>query len=617
MTATVQGESWDLSTEYAAIDAPAIDRDLKAIAALLDELEGVNPVMVAALPHAATLTVAEAGEAINAARQAHQLGESLSTLLDNVSTYVHCRLSVDSDDADARVLQGKLLGLRTRAAEAAQVSSQFIQMAVDPVVDAYLDDEAVRAASFSVRHSRERRHENLSLAEETLVTALGQDGIHAWGRMYDQIAGSLQCDVVVDNEVQRLGLAEASAHMQRPQDAVRERAWRGINAAWAENTEACSAAINAIAGWRLELARKRSTTQPVHFLDAPAHMNRIQRTTLDTIMAVARDTRPLAQRAARLMARAYGKARLGPWDNRAPAPQLPGGEESPLPYEQAVDLIAKAYGGVDPTMAEFVRMMATSRWIEGTVGPRKQPGAYCTGFAKSRTPRVYMTYTGSSSDVITLAHELGHAFHSWVMRDLPDSQRSYGMSLAETASTFGETVVRDALLSVASTPQEKLDIVWEEMAALVAFLLNIPTRFEFEKNFYEARAERPLRPDELNAMMADAWRAWYGDALSEPDEMFWANKLHFFISELSFYNFPYLFGYLFSLGVYARRDVLGASFFPRYRELLRDTGRMTAEDLARQHLEADISEPEFWQGTIRLLETRVDVFESLLDEIGV
>src|SRR5262249_21319857 len=237
----------------------------------------------------------------------------------------------------------------------------------------------------------------------------------------------------------------------------------------------------------------------------------------------------------------------------------------------------------------------------GTVSSRKRPGAYCTGFEKSRTPRVYMTYQGSTSDVITLAHELGHAFHSWVMRDLPQSQLSYGMSLAETASTFGEPAVRDALLTRAGSARERFDIMWEEVAAIATFMLNIPTRFAFEKAFYEKRDERPLRAGELEALMSTAWQEWYGDACSEPDPMFWASKLHFYISGLSFYNFPYLFGYLFSMGVYLRRASSGADFYDRYVALLRDTGRMTAEDLARVHLAAALDAPLFWRTTIERL----------------
>jgi oligoendopeptidase F len=336
-------------------------------------------------------------------------------------------------------------------------------------------------------------------------------------------------------------------------------------------------------------------------------------------MDVAAESRPLAQRAARLQARAYRKSGFGPWDLRAPAPRLASaGEakgEGAIDFSDAIELIAGAYGQVHPSMEEFVRMMVDRRWVEGTVGPRKAPGAYCTRFAKSRTPRVYMTFTGGQSDVITLAHELGHGLHSWLMRDLPESQRSYGMSLAETASTFGETLVRDALLGSSSSTQQKLDIMWEEVSAFTAFLLNIPVRFEFEKRFYEARDERPLRPQEFKEFMRDAWQNWYGDALAEPDPMFWASKLHFYISGLSFYNFPYLFGYLFSSGLYARKDSFGDGFYDSYAALLRDTGRMTAEDLAQQHLQVSLHEPRFWQDTVASLAKRVDAFEALLDDI--
>jgi len=421
---------------------------------------------------------------------------------------------------------------------------------------------------------------------------------------------------VVGNEPQRMGLAQAAGLMQKPDDTLRRNAWSAINSAWTEHEEACAAAINAIAGWRLELCSKRSGEKPVHFLDAPVHMNRITRPTLDSLLAAAEQFRPLAQRAAKLQAVCYGKDALGPWDNRAPAPVLDAADDAPIPFDTAIEIIADAYGQVDPSLGDFVHMMVDQGWIEGTVGGSKRPGAYCTSFRKFRTPRVYITYSGGASDVITLAHELGHAYHGWVMRELPDSQLSYGMSLAETASTFGETLVRDAMLQRADSLQTRLNVIWEDMAALVAFVLNIPTRFEFERRFYEARAERPLQPQELKALMSEAWEHWYGEAISEPDPMFWASKLHFYISELSFYNFPYLFGYLFSLGVYGSRERLGGEFFARYQALLKDTGRMPAEELAQAHLDADLTKPEFWCETLEKLEPRVDEFEAVVQEAG-
>ena len=614
----VQGPRWDLASEYPAPDSAEIEEDLARLTSLLDEVERLNAALVPLLATAGALSVGAAQGGIEAARRVFALSEEAAPLLRDPGVYANCRLSVDSGDEGAQALRGRLQSYRKRFAELAEPLAQFLDRAPDDDVEAWLADEAPAPARFSVEHSRKRRHELLGIEEETLAAALAEDGIHAWGRLYDQLSGTLTCEVMLGNEARTVGLAEASSLMLKPDDALRENAWRAVNGAWEEHAESCAAAINAIAGWRLEMCRRRSRGgRPVHFLDAPVHLNRISRATLDTLLEVAAEAVPLARRAARLQARAYGKERYGPWDQRAPAPvgRDSGDRAAPIAYGEAMDLIAASYGAVAPRMGEFVKMMADRRWIEGTVGERKRPGAYCTGFDKSRTPRVYMTYTGGASDVITLAHELGHAYHSWVMRDLPDCQRRYGMSLAETASTFGEATVRDALLERAGTPADELAIVWEEASALVAFILNIPARFDFEKGLCEARAERPLRPAELNAMMSEAWEKWYGDSLAEPDPFFWASKLHFYISGLSFYNFPYLFGYLFSLGVYARRDGLGDEFYPRYEALLRDTGRMTAEDLAQRHLEVDLTRPGFWRETVAGLESRIDRFEALVGQV--
>jgi oligoendopeptidase F len=610
----IAGPAWDLSTEYAAADAPEIDRDLLALANLLDRIEALIPALVTVLPRATSLGVDEAGPAIAAAQQIYRLAEEATTLLRNPLTFASCLLSVNAQDDGAQALQGRLQKFQKRYGDLLQPSSQFLDLVPDAVVDAYLADPAVAPSAFVVRHARERRHELLSLAEESLVNGLAQDGILAWGRLYDQLSGTTACQVLVGNEQRTLGLAEANGFLMKTEEHQRKAAWQGINAAWNGQAETCAAALNAISGWRLELNRKRSKQKPVHFLDAPVHMNRIRRDTLDALLAATEEARPLARRAAIAMARATGRAALGPWDLRAPAPRF-GGDDRPTPFAEAVQIIADAYGAVDAQMGEFVQMMVDRRWVEGTVSANKRPGAYCTGFAKSRTPRVYMTYQGSDSDIITLAHELGHAFHSWVMRDLPDCQRTYGMSLAETASTFGETTVRDALLARADDDAGRFAILWEEISAIPTFLLNIPARFAFEKSFYERRDERPLRPAELKALMARAWEEWYGEAMSAPDPLFWASKLHFYISGLSFYNFPYLFGYLFSLGVYQRRERAGGEFFPRYVALLRDTGRTGAETLARRHLDADIASSAFWRATIEKLEPRVAAFESLVTRL--
>ncbi len=600
MMEKITGPKWDLTSEYADVTDPVLIQDLERLAIIFRNARILNKQLT--------------NDSVDVAIELFKLAEETELLLNNISTYVDCRTSVNSQDEAAQQLKGELQNHIKQQSQLFTPLSVFEDTAEPNTIVTYLTDSSVAPASFRVQHSRKRRHENLSLREENLVSVLSQDGIHAWGNLYVQISSTLKCDVLLGNEQQQMGIAQASGLLQSPDAKQREAAFRGINAAWDSQAEACSASLNAQAGWRLEMCEQRGRQQPVHILDAPAHHNRITLETLDVLIQVAADYKPLAQRAARLKARAMGKAQLDPWDNRAPAPSLVPLDTPLTSFNSAIDLITDAYGQVDRSMGEFVQMMAARKWIEGTTAPGKRPGAFCTGFAKSNTPRVYMTYHGTPSDVITLAHELGHAYHGWVMRDLPLSQRSYGMSLAETASIFGETLVREVLLSKAQSAQERLNIQWEEMSALITYMLGVTSGYEFEKNFYTARTKRPLRPKELNGLMSDAWRHWYGDALREPNPLFWASTPHFHLSDRSFYNFPYLFGYLFSLGVYAKSSTTGPDFHQRYVALLRDTGRMSVEDIASKHLDVRLDTPDFWSTTIDFLATRVDAFEVLLDE---
>jgi oligoendopeptidase F len=269
---------------------------------------------------------------------------------------------------------------------------------------------------------------------------------------------------------------------------------------------------------------------------------------------------------------------------------------------------------VDAEMAEFVDLMIENGWIDAEPTENRRLGAYCTKFAATRTPLVFMTWGGSRSDLLTLAHELGHAFHNWVMRDMPLCQTRYPMTLAETASIFAENVVRDYLLEQVANREEKLEMLWEELSSCYALMVNIPVRFEFEKRFYEQRNEGELTASQLCELMSETWSEWYGDSMSEPDPYFWASKLHFSISEVSFYNYPYLFGYLFSIGVYAQRESKGEHFYIDYVNLLRDTGSMMAEEVVDKHLGMDLSQADFWQQSIDRVKAKIDEFELLLDQ---
>jgi oligoendopeptidase F len=220
-----------------------------------------------------------------------------------------------------------------------------------------------------------------------------------------------------------------------------------------------------------------------------------------------------------------------------------------------------------------------------------------------------MTYAGTASNVATLAHELGHGYHQHVMNDLPALAQDYAMNVAETASTFAELVVSDAAMKGAASEDERMTLLEDKIQRSVAFYMNIHARFLFETQFYEERSKGLVSVEKLNELMVQAQKQGYNDALAEYHPYFWASKLHFYITEVPFYNFPYTFGYMFSAGIYAEALRQGTGFEDKYVALLRDTGRMTVEELADKHLGVDLRQPEFWQRAMDL--SAEDVHEFL------
>eukprot|EP00741_Cyanophora_paradoxa_P025348 tig00000367_g24467.t1 len=610
--APVGGPAWDISTEYPSIDSAELEADIAGAVACMERIEKeINPRLVAALEKAGEADASTPGApppCRTCARRVSGLRWEATRLLGNVSVYATCEASTDARNAAARALSARVRVLFARFTQALQPAQLFLLRASDAFAAAYLDHEDTAAEGYEVRHRRRLRDRVLSLPEENLAASLAVNGITAWGSLYDQISGSLA--VELEKQGKTVGVAAAAGMLDSTDRGVRQEAWEGIRRAWKTQEEACAAMINAIAGWRLDLYKRRGHTD---FLEVPLHDNRMSRATLDAMFAAVDEARDVGRKALLVQAHALGLTRLAPGGLRGGGggAGAAGAERGGPKYtfDEAVSVVEGSVGAVDPAAGEFVRMMAQRRWIEARAGNAKRPGAYCTQFRKSRTPRVYLSaFSGGDQHLLTLAHELGHGFHNWAMRDMPLSSVSYPLNLAETASIFFETVVADGLAAAAQSPYERFRYGWADAESAGAFLLNIPARFEFERAVYGRRAEGSLTPDDLSALMDQAWGKYYGGALSQMDDSFWMSKLHFYISSVSFYNFPYTFGYLFALGVYAQRERLGAAFPARYAALLRDTGSMDTEELVRRHLEADVSSVDFWRASTAAVRAKVDAF---------
>ncbi|UXI00050.1 M3 family oligoendopeptidase [Photobacterium sp. TY1-4] len=587
--------SWDLSIAYQDLSDPKITQDIQTIKSLITRLEALDPTSLEDL------------------QQAVITDANIAVILSTLSTYANCLASVDAGHDGAKKLAGQADRLYSQAEQAMNPYQQSIIHLDENAFETYLQGEGLEAFRFKLERRRLQRNRMLSVGEEQLLSAMHVDGRNAWGRLYDNLTGSLSVTMqLADGSEETVGLSQAASLLYGPDIQRREPAWRGISQVMTVHQESFAAILNGLSGGRLTEYDKRSHTEQVHFLDPSLHTSRIEKQTLDAMLSVARDNREVGQQAGLAMATLFGTEKLKPWDELASMPALGGGESETYSFDEGIAIIREAFAGVDPEMADFVDWMVENQRIDAAPQPRKRLGAYCTKFADTRSPLVFMTWGGSMSDVLTLAHELGHAFHNWVMRDMPLVRTEYPMTLAETASIFAENIVRDALMAKAKTTQDKLQMLWEEAQAALQLLINTPVRYEFEKAFYEQRQEGELTPLQLRELMAKTWRDWYGEAMDETNDMFWASKLHFSIPGISFYNYPYLFGYLFSKGVYAQRAAKGAQFYSDYKALLRDTGAMTAEAVVQKHLGMDIRQPEFWQQSVDMVQQQVAAFERLV-----
>ncbi|ACY51849.1 Oligoendopeptidase F [Vibrio antiquarius] len=594
--------SWDLSIVYNDLSDPRIQDDIALVEQCIDLLNKQS---------------ADCGN-VEIMQNAILTNEAASRLAGTVANFASCYASVDATNAEAKSLLGKMTRIFSELSQAFSPFDLTLTHADEEFILRVLDHENpdISGQAFSILNSRKLADTRLSNAEEQLLAAMSVDGKSAWGNLYDNLTGSLKVKLkYADGKSEVLGFSQAASILYGSEFERQEAAWRGVQDAMQTHQESFAAILNALAGWRLTENKKRSTKREVHFLEPSLHGSRIQAETLNAMMTVAKDSRAIGQKAGLLMAKVHGLDEMKPWNHLAAMPAL-SGEAKVYDFDEAIDVICEAFETVNPEMSEFVRLMVQNGWIDAAPNASKRLGAYCTKLPATRTPLVFMTWSGSRSDLMTLAHELGHAFHNWVIRDLPLCQTYYPMTLAETASIFAENIVRDHLISKAESVDEKLEMLWEELSSALALMINIPVRYEFEKSFYERRQDGELTADEFCELMSETWKEWYGDVMSEPDPYFWASKLHFSIDSVSFYNYPYLFGFLFSKGIYAQRETKGEAFYTDYINLLRDTGCMMAEDVVEKHLSMDLTQPTFWQQSVELVREKVDEFERLLAQRG-
>jgi oligoendopeptidase F len=536
--------------------------------------------------------------------------EEVAERLGHLSAYLGC---LSADDANDEAVKSDESWISTVEADFSKLRA-CLQSALVALSDAdfaqVLDAPALEGAEYAVNRMREEGHHQMPSDLESLAADLNVNGLHAWGRLYDTLSGKMVFDMTFpDGHTESVPMARRRALMSEPDRRLREASFHAGQKPWLDHADTLAAGLNGIAGTRLNLYQRRGIP---HFLDTPLFDGGMSRASLDAMMQAIQTHIELPRRAIRVAAKLQGTSALHFFDLEAP--QIAAPDEKPLSWDDACATVDRAFTAAYPKLGNYFREMLAKRWIEAQPRAGKRPGAFCTGSPMLREERVYMTWHGTVHDMVTLAHEAGHAWHSCVLRPARSMASNYPMTLAETASNFGEMILLDGLLSdpALSAPM-KAYLLDQEMLRAHAYLLNIPMRYEFEKAFYTQRAQGEVSVSRLRELMTEAQVKWYGDTLlaDGADPMFWASKMHFFITGVSFYNFPYVFGYLLSQALFARFKAEGPAFLPKYEAFLSATGRASCEQVARETLGADLTSPDFWATALRAMEPTLAEYERL------
>jgi oligoendopeptidase F len=588
-------DRWSLESWFTAFGAP----DYLAFKAdLVSDVDALKS-------RAAALT-SETAEIANVICIFELLGDRLGHL----SAYLGC-LSADdandeavkADEAWMSTLEAESTKLRAslQSALAALTDEAFTQMLAEPIL---------QNAAHAVTRMRYEGQHQMAAEMESLAADLNVNGLHAWGRLYDTLSGKMAFDMTFpDGHTESVPMARRRALMSDPDRRLREAAFHAGQKPWVDHADTLVAGLNGIAGTRLSLYNRRGVP---HFLDTPLFDGAMNRASLGAMLEAIHAHIDLPRRALRTAARLQGTPALHYFDLEAP--QVAAPEEKPLTWDEACATVERAFSSAYPNLGGYFKEMLQQRWIEAQARPGKRPGAFCTGSQLKHEERIYMTWHGTVHDMVTLAHEAGHAWHSCVLRPARSYAAGYPMTLAETASNFGEMILLDGLMSdPGMTPEIKAYLLDQEMLRAHAYLINIPMRYEFEKTFYSERASGELPVSRMNDLMTEAQQKLYGDTLlpGGTDPMFWASKMHFFITGVSFYNFPYVFGYLLSQALFARFKAEGPAFLPRYEAFLAATGSATCEDVVRQTLGGDLTNPEFWSTALQAIEPNLKLYEQL------
>lgn len=593
---------WDLSNVYPGLESAELTQDIdwvKTAAGTLlkcyqDELAHID----------ANSLAEEINQAIsNVIDKLNLLIEKAST----ISAYFHSFISTDSYNQQAMRMNSQFEQTMVEIEKVNVLLKNRIGVIKEQLPAALALGGSAGEHSFAILEIAEQSQYMMSEKEEILTSELGLSGADAWSKLQGTVTSQKTVDFELDGEVKPLPMPALINLYSHPDLNVRKRAYEAEFAAWESIKEPLAASMNGIKGWVNTLNKRRGRADA---LQAPIDQARIDRDTLDAMMEAMRESFPVFRRYFKAKAARFGDEALPWWNLFAPVGKL----DKTYSFTEAADFITENFGKFSPDLREFARTAFDHHWIDAEQRAGKRGGAFCMPVPGVKESRILCNFDGSLDQVMTMAHELGHGYHNHNIYRAGKTilQSDTPMTLAETASIMCETIMFNAVMNTVKDPDAELALLETALIGDSQVIVDIYSRFLFEKEVFERRLKSELSADELCEIMEDAQAQTYGEGLDPRyrHKFMWTWKPHYYYAGLSFYNFPYAFGMLFGVGLYAIYQQRGAEFIPDYQRLLASTGEASAADLAAR-FGIDIRSKEFWADSLSVVEDKIDRYCEL------
>ncbi|MBQ5865262.1 MAG: M3 family oligoendopeptidase [Oscillospiraceae bacterium] len=580
-------EVWNLSVIYAGFEDPAFDADL-------------NKLKEQAAAYAECTAKLAQTDPLEGLKSCITLEEEITLLANKLAEYAMLRQSADARDAQAGSQIGRVMAVISGLA-APQAAFKDWASKLPNLMELVTGDEMLKEYTFLFENLAKSSKYLLSGQAEAVMAKLHLSGGNAWSDLHGYITST----VPVTYRGKTINLSAVRNLAYDPDPQVRKDAYDAEIACYDRIKDAAAFALNSIKLETLSDCELRGYASPLaRTLD---HAN-MEQATLDAMLSAMDEYSPKFWQYLKAKGKALGHENGLPWyDLFAPM----GKSSTKFTTQESKDFLVEQFEGFNPDEAKMIADAFDQEWIDFFPREGKAGGAFCAGVEAIGQSRILTNFDGAFGDVVTLAHELGHAWHNECIKDHRALNHDYSMPLAETASTFNECVVMASAIKKAADDQEKLALIESQLQDATQIICDIYSRFRFEKSVFEKRPEEFMHADTLCNLMLDAQKASYGDGL-DPEVLhpyMWVCKGHYYGP--TYYNFPYAFGGLFARGLYAQYEQEGEAFIPKYNKLLYTTPIATAEDVAKV-ADIDLTDKAFWRGALQTIADQIDLFCELV-----